>query len=145
MFGDINKIELMGNVVRDPELRFTPSGAAVLNFSLATNRSYRVGEEWKDEVSFHNIVVWRNAESLAKRLQKGTRVFLEGRSHTRSWDSDDGKKNYRTEVIVDKVILISRYTGGEGDNSGSDFQQSSGNSSQGASSDETINPDDLPF
>ncbi|MDQ7021494.1 MAG: single-stranded DNA-binding protein [Candidatus Dojkabacteria bacterium] len=114
MFGDINKIELMGNVVRDPELRFTPSGAAVLNFSLATNRSYRVGEEWKDEVSFHNIVVWRNAESLAKRLQKGTRVFLEGRSHTRSWDSDDGKKNYRTEVIVDKVILISRYTGGEG-------------------------------
>lgn len=143
MFGDVNKVQLMGNLVKDPELRFTPSGAAVLNFSIATNRNYKVGEEWKEEVTFHNIVSWRSAENLAKRLKKGSRVYIDGRIQTRSWDGDDGKKQYKTEVVVDNISLISRYNGSEelADIPSADDAPSS---SKG-SSDETIDPDDLPF
>lgn len=137
MFGDINKVILMGNLVKDPELRFTPSKASVLTFSLATNRSYKSGDDWKEEVSFHNVVTWRNAETLAKRMKKGTRVYVEGRSHTRSWDGDDGKKNYRTEVIVDRIILISRYS--------EDEHASAGSTASSTNSDDVINVDDLPF
>lgn len=143
MFGDVNKVTLMGNVTRDPELRFTPSGAAVLNFGLATNRRYKQGEEWKDEVSFHNIVIWRNAESLAKRIKKGTRVYLEGRIVTRSWDDKDGKKQYKTEVNVDSVILISRYEGEK--EGGAMAVEDAAPSSSAPAGGEMIEPDDLPF
>jgi single-strand DNA-binding protein len=146
MFGDINKITLMGNVTRDPELRYTPSGTAVLSIGLATNRRYKKGEEWLDEVTYHNIVIWNNAEELAKRIKKGTRVYIEGRISTRSWDSADGKKNYKTEVITDRVILISRYEGAE---QGEYAQQSEENQINSdtviPNAEETIDPNDLPF
>ncbi len=149
MFGDLNKVTLMGNITRDPDLRFTPSGTAVLSFGLATNRRYKSGEEWKDEVSYHNIVVWRNAESLAKRVKKGTRILVEGRLQTRSWDDAEGKKQYKTEVVTDNVILISRF---EGDNSSSggssagSIEDTPVKKDEGASqSDTSIEPDDLPF
>lgn len=145
MFGDINRATLMGNVVRDPDLRYTPNGAAVLSFSIATNRRYKKGEEWTDEVSYHNIVVWNNAESLSQRIKKGTRVYVEGRVQTRSWDDKDGKKNYKTEINSERVILIARF---EGDNSapqeeGSMPSISSNNSDN--SEEDTIDPNDLPF
>jgi len=146
MFGDINKVTLMGNVTRDPELRYTPSGTAVLSIGLATNRRYKKGEEWLDEVTYHNIVIWNNAEELAKRIKKGTRVYIEGRISTRSWDSTDGKKNYKTEVITDRVILISRYEGAE---QGEYAQQSEENQINSETvipnAEETIDPNDLPF
>ncbi len=145
MFGDLNKVQLMGNVTNDPDLRFTPSGSAVLNFSIATNRSYKVGEEWKEEVAFHNIVVWRNAESLAKRLKKGTRIYVEGRLNTRSWDdTETGKKNYKTEVIVDNVILIARYEGEHSASAGESTAKPS-KPAKTDTEDEVIDPNDLPF
>ncbi len=140
MFGDINRSTLMGNVTRDPDLRFTTSGAAVLGFSIATNRRYKSGEEWKDDVAYHNIVVWRNAESLAKRLKKGTRIYVEGRLQTRSWDDDSGKKNYKTEVFADSVILIDRFEGQKSDDSSSASGYDSSNEDESL-----IEPDDLPF
>ncbi len=143
MFGDINRVTLMGNVVRDPDLRYTPNGAAVLSFSIATNRRYKKGEEWTDEVSYHNIVVWNNAESLSQRIKKGTRVYVEGRIQTRSWDDKDGKKNYKTEINSERVILISRF---EGDNSSGNEGSPSGNvQSDSNEEDQAIDPNDLPF
>ena len=67
MFGDVNKVILMGNVTRDPDLRYTPSSAAVISFSIATNRRYKKGEEWVDEPAFHNIVVWNSAEAISSK------------------------------------------------------------------------------
>jgi single-strand DNA-binding protein len=113
MFNDINEVRLMGNITSDPDLRFTPSGTAVLSFGLATNRRYKKGDEWVDEPSFHNIVIWaQKAQSLAPRIKKGTRVHVAGRLQTRSWDGADGKKQYKTEVIADEINLIARYNEG---------------------------------
>jgi single-strand DNA-binding protein len=156
MFNDINEVTLMGNVTNDPDLRFTPSGSAVLSFGMATNRSYKQGDEWKEEASFHNIVIWGDrAQRLAERIQKGTRLIAKGRLQTRSWDGNDGKKNYKTEVIADTISLISRYKG-EGQ-AGGGF--SKGSKTASAPTDnptpapetedngggDIIDPDDLPF
>lgn len=108
MFGDINEVNLMGNVTEDVEAKFTPAGNAVINFSIATNRSYKQDDEWKDEVAYHNITCWRNAENLAKRIKKGTRVHVHGRLMTRSWQKD-GETKYRTEIIANRILLIDRY------------------------------------
>lgn len=148
MFGDVNKATLMGNVTKDPELRFTPGGSAVLSYSIATNRRYKKGEEWVDEVAFHNIVTWNSAEELAKRIRKGTRIYIEGRLNTRTWDGADGKKNYKTEIVSDKVILIARY---EGSNDGAPLKSKAPSADVPEApletdlSDDTIDPNDLPF
>ncbi len=145
MFGDLNEVTLMGNVTKDPDLRYTPSGAGVLSFSMATNRRYKKGEEWVDEPSFHNIVIWNSAEQLAQRIKKGTRILVQGRIQTRSWDDKDGKKQYKTEVVSDKTILIARYEGANDDMGGS--RGSSAPSSEPTPEDSTdsIDPNDLPF
>jgi single-strand DNA-binding protein len=144
-FDDINEVRLMGNMTGDPELKFTPSGTAVLNFSMATNRRYKQGETWTDEVTYHNVVVWGNlAQGLAARTKKGTRVMVDGRIQTRSWDGQDGKKNYRTEVVANNVLLIDRYNRDVTDNSGA----AQGGASMAATNDAdapSIDPDDLPF
>lgn len=146
MFGDINEVTLMGNVTKDPDLRYTPSGAGVLSFSMATNRRYKKGEEWVDEPSFHNIVVWNSAEQLAQRIRKGTRLLIQGRLQTRSWDDKDGKKQYKTEIVADRTILISRF---EGSNDDMSSKSSAGGTSTPAeseeSSEDSIDPNDLPF
>jgi single-strand DNA-binding protein len=150
MFGDINKVSLMGNITKDPDLRFTPSGAAVVSFSIATNRRYKVGEEWKDEVAFHNVVVWRSAEQLAKRIKKGTRIYIEGRLTTKSWDDkESGKKQYKTEVVADSVILIARYEGdnnsGGASSDGKHPAEDGGSEPTYENDSEKIDPNDLPF
>lgn len=147
MFGDINRVSLMGNVTRDPELRYTPNGAGVVSFSMATNRRYKKGEEWVDEVAYHNIVVWNSAESLSQRIKKGTRLYVEGRLQTRSWDDKEGKKQYKTEVVSERVILISRFEGDTNPQSdqGSADRGSSASQAQDDSSEDSIDPNDLPF
>ncbi len=142
MFGDINRATILGNVTKDPELRFTPSGSAVLSFSVATNRRYQKNNEWVDSPNFHNIVVWNNAEELSKRIKKGTRLYLEGRIETRSWESQDGKKNYKTEINAEKVILIDRYEG-KNDQQNAEFTDEELTSSNAV--EEDIDPTDLPF
>lgn len=153
-FDDINEVKLMGNLTQDPELRFTPSGTAVVNFSIATNRRYKNGEEWTDETTFHNIVAWGNlAQGTAQRAKKGTRVLVDGRIQVRSWDGNDGKKNYRTEVVANNIILIDRYNKGSKDEledvaslaSSAPAEDSNGGSSKQPSVDTSIDPDELPF
>jgi len=101
----LNKAFIYGNLTRDPELKSLPSGIAVTNFSVATNRVWKDKEGNKQEsVEFHNVVVFnRQAETVAQYLRKGSSVLVEGRIQTRSWDGQDGQKRYRTEIVADRV------------------------------------------
>ncbi|KKQ65010.1 MAG: Single-stranded DNA-binding protein [Candidatus Daviesbacteria bacterium GW2011_GWA2_38_24] len=102
-----NKAELIGNLTRDPELRYTPSGAAVCTFSIATNRSYVTDGEKKEEVDFHRIVAWNKLGELCNQLlKKGNRVFVSGRIQTRSWEGQDGQQRQTTEIVIDDMILL---------------------------------------
>jgi single-strand DNA-binding protein len=145
---------LIGNLGKDAETRYTPSGAAVTNFSVATTRRTKDQQtgEWKDETDWHNIVLWR-AENLANYLQKGKRIYVEGRLQTRNWEDQSGNKRYMTEVVADAggVILL----GGRGDDAGQgdDFsapaRRTATAGAQGGSGpsddDQGITDDDVPF
>src|SRR3989344_7764355 len=104
----LNKVLLIGNLTRDPELRYTPTGAAVATFGIATNRSWTTDSgERKEDVEFHNIVVWNKlAEICAEHLAKGRQAYVEGRLSTREWEGQDGQKRRTTEVIADSVIFL---------------------------------------
>ncbi len=151
----LNKVMLIGNLGKDAETRFTPGGAAVTNFPVATTRRSKDQQtgEWKDETDWHNIVLWR-AENLANYLQKGKRIYVEGRLQTRSWEDQSGNKRYMTEVVADAsgVILL----GGRGDEAGpsDDFapaparrSATAGAQGRGApmAEDQGITDDDVPF
>ena len=120
MARSVNKVILVGNLGRDAETKFTPSGASVSKFSVATTRKWKdqQSNEWKEETNWTNIVVWRQ-ENLANYLTKGKQVYVEGRLQSRSYDDKDGKKVYTTEVVADEVILLGGR--GEGDAGGADF------------------------
>jgi single-strand DNA-binding protein len=151
----VNKVFLFGNLTRDPELRALPSGMNVASFSVATNRVYKDRDGKKQEqTDFHNVVVFgRQADTINQYLKKGSSVFVEGRMQTRSWEKD-GKKNYRTEVIADRVQFGPRGSGGGGgggrrqdDETGGGGQQDD-QPSPGPGIDypkDEINPDDIPF
>ena len=113
----LNKVMLIGNLTRDPELRYTPSGTAVCSFRLATNRSWSPadGGERKEETEFHRIVAWSKlAELCSQLLTKGRKVYVEGRLQTRSWETPEGDKRFATEVVAeDMVVLDSRRPEGE--------------------------------
>ena len=105
----INKVLLLGNLGRDPELRSTPKGNSVLNFPMATSRRWkdRETEEVHDETDWHRIVVWgRQAEVLSEYLEKGSQVHVEGRLQTRSWSDNDGAKRYTTEVVASRIQML---------------------------------------
>jgi single-strand DNA-binding protein len=107
----LNKVLLIGNLTRDPELRSTPSGQSVANFAIATNRVWKDPQsgEKKEAVEFHNIVMWRRlAEIAGQYLRKGSKVFLEGRLQTRSWQDQSGTKKYMTEVIAENMQMLDR-------------------------------------
>ncbi|MFA5084355.1 MAG: single-stranded DNA-binding protein [Candidatus Paceibacterota bacterium] len=102
---NLNKVFLIGNLTRDPELRALPSGSSVASFGIATNRIWKnqQGEQQKD-VQFHNIVVFgRQAEIVNQYLRKGSLALIEGRIQTRSWDGKDGTKQYRTEIVAERI------------------------------------------
>lgn len=104
----LNKVMLIGNLTRDPELRYTPAGTAVCSFGLATNRSWttEAGEK-KEETEFHRIVAWNKlAELCSQLLSKGRKVFVEGRLQTRSWTAQDGAQRQATEVVIDDMIIL---------------------------------------
>ena len=103
----LNKAIVIGNLTRDPELRYTPSGAAVCTFSIATNRSYVTDGERKEEVDFHRIVSWNKlAELCSQLLKKGNRVFISGRLQNRSWEGQDGAQRQVTEIVIDDMIIL---------------------------------------
>jgi single-strand DNA-binding protein len=148
----VNKVILIGHLGRDAETRFTPAGVAVTSFSVATNRRWKDQQtgEWKEETDWSNVVLWRQ-ENLANYLTKGKQVFVEGRLQTRSYDDKDGKKQYRTEVVADDVILLGG-RGGEGMDAAAAPQPVSmprgaqrGPQPVGEPEDQGITDDDVPF
>lgn len=103
-----NRVELIGNLTRDPELRYTPNGAAVCTFGLATNRTYVTDGEKKEEVDFHRLVAWNKLAELCNQLlKKGTKVFISGRLQTRSWEGQDGTTRNVTEIVIEDMIVLS--------------------------------------
>ncbi len=112
---DLNKVMIIGRLTKNPEIRSTPNGQQVASFTLATNRSYKDASGNKVEKSeFHNIVAWSKlAEICGSYLQKGKRVYIEGRLQTRDWTAQDGTKRYTTEVIAENMIMLDGPRGGE--------------------------------
>jgi len=108
MARSLNRVQLIGNLTRDPELRYTPQGTAVCSFSIATNRNWTTDTgEKKDEVEFHRIVAWAKlAELCSQFLVKGRKVFVEGRLTTRSWTAQDGTQKQTTEIVISDMILL---------------------------------------
>ena len=108
MARSLNRVQLIGNLTRDPELRYTPSGNAVCSFGIATNRSWTTDSgEKREEVDFHNIIAWNKLGELCSQfLVKGRKVFVEGRLSTRSWTGQDGQQKTRTEIVISDMILL---------------------------------------
>ncbi|SDZ80072.1 single-strand binding protein [Desulfuromusa kysingii] len=165
----VNKVILVGNLGKDPELRYTPSGTAVTTFSLATTERYKDREgNRQDKTEWHNIVAWRQlAEICGKFLHKGKQIYVEGKIQNRSYDDRDGNKRYISEVVIDQMQMLGSRDdsqGGSGSGGGQGYNQGSNNSgggqsynqgtqntaapkSQGSSFEEPVfNPDDeIPF
>ncbi len=120
MARSLNKVMLIGNLTRDPEMRYTPQGTAVCTFGLATNRQWvtESGEK-KEDAEFHNLVAWNKlAEICTQLLKKGRKVYVEGRLSTRSWQGQDGSQKQRTEIVISDMVILDKKmdeTGGTGD------------------------------
>lgn len=154
----INKAMLFGNLTRDPEIRAMPSGGQVTSFSVATNRVFKKADGSRQEATeFHNVVVFgRQAETAAQYLKKGSSVYVEGRIQTRSWDNKEGAKQYRTEIVAERVQFGPRGGVGGGSSSQDIADDAPAHSNQGGAMSsakedaidypqEDINPDDIPF
>jgi len=121
----VNKVILIGNLGKDPEVKFTPSGTPVAKITLATNERFKdKSGEWQDRTEWHNVVLWqRLAEIAGEYLKKGGKVYIEGRLQTRSWDDKtSGQKKYMTEVVASDLVLL----GGRGEGGGGDHARSAG-------------------
>jgi single-strand DNA-binding protein len=138
---NLNKAMLIGNITRDPESRTTPNGQTVCSFGLATNRIWKdknTGER-KSQADFHNIVAWgRLAETCSQYLKKGSKVYIEGRLQTRSWDDPSGVKKYRTEIVCQNMIMLDT-KGATTSKSAEELPQ------EAAPAEEEINVEDIPF
>lgn len=111
----LNKVMLIGNLTRDPNVRFTPNGTAVCSFGIATNRSWTSadGGEKQERVDFHNIVAWSKlAEICGQLLHKGDKAYVEGRIQTRDWKTEDGAERRITEIVIDNMMLLGSPKGG---------------------------------
>ena len=103
----LNKAQLIGNLGADPEIRHTQGGTAVCELRIATTERRKTGDEWKEHTEWHRVVVWaKRAENCSKYLSKGSKVYVEGRMTTRSWDDKDGNKRYTTEIVADDVQFL---------------------------------------
>jgi len=166
MARSLNKVELIGNLTRDPELRYTPQGTGVCTFGLATNRSWTTdGGEKREDVEYHKIVAWNKLGELCSQLlTKGRKVYVEGRLSTRSWTGQDGAQRQTTEIVIsDMIILDSRRSEGESEGempAPADFGEEPPMEDEGAAAkksapkketkvkesvNEDVNPEDIPF
>ena len=151
----INKVILIGNLGSDPEVKYTPDGVPVANFSLATSESWndRNTGERQERTEWHRLVLWRKlAEIAGQYLKKGARIYVEGKLQTRSWDDQSGQKRYMTEVVVnDMQMLDSRGEGGSGGRDAGYSDRPSGGQNVGPAAQPAAPPppggddDDLPF
>lgn len=136
MSRSVNKAILIGNLGKDPELRYTPGGVAVTNFSLATSERWKNKDgEMQESTEWHNIVAFRRlAEIAGEYLRKGSRVYIEGKIRNRSWEGKDGQKRYTTEIIADNLMMLD--TRGE---------PAGGRDSADDLAADQISDDDIPF
>lgn len=112
MANNTNSITIVGNITRDPELRFTPTGVATAQFGVAVNRSWqnRQTQEWEEATSFIDVVCWRDlADNVSESLQKGSRVIVTGRLEQRSWETQEGEKRSKVEIVADEVGASLRF------------------------------------
>ena len=109
----LNKVMVIGNVGRDPEMRYTPSGKPVTSFSVATGRSWTNSEgERREETEWFNVVAWGNLAEICKQyIRKGQQVYVEGRLQTRSWEDQERRKRFRTELVANEMILLGGHQG----------------------------------
>lgn len=145
----LNKAMIYGNLTRDPEMKSLPSGMQVCSFSLATNRVYKDRDGKRvEQADYHNVVVFgRQAETSAQYLKKGASAYVEGRLQTRSWEAE-GVKQYRTEIIADRVQFGPRSGGSEGGGAPRESASASAAPTQNSAPEypeEDINPEDIPF
>lgn len=164
MAKSVNKVILVGNLGKDPEIKYTPQGTAVAKITVATSSSFKDKQsgEWKETTEWHNVVLWqRTAEIAGEYLKKGSKVYIEGRLQTRSWDDKtSGQKKYMTEVVANELVLLGGagggggareggYSGGRGASQGGadSFDQSGPDQfeSQPAGRGTEITDDDIPF
>lgn len=141
MSRSLNKVQLIGNLGKDPELKYTPSGVAVATFSIATSESWKDQEgNQQEKTEWHNIVAWRKlAEICGEYLKKGKKVYLEGKLQTRNYEKD-GVKRYVTEIVADQLIML------DGGGGGGSRSSSSGSSTESAPVHADVpKDDDLPF
>jgi single-strand DNA-binding protein len=125
----LNRVEIIGNLGKDPEMRYTANGTAMTRFSVAVGRSFQVDGERREETEWFNVVAWNKlAELVQAHLTKGRKVYVEGRQSTRSWDGQDGQKRYMTELVANQVIFLDRPQGAGMPDMGGD-----------------MDPDDVPF
>jgi single-strand DNA-binding protein len=159
---DLNKVMIIGNCTRDPELRYTPNGQPVANIGVATNRSWsdQNSGDRREEVEFHDVVVWgKLAEICGQILAKGRRVYFEGRLQTRQWEAQDGSKRRTTEIVAQDMIVLDKPPAGMGYDASEGVQTAPADESQAgkpakktekkeatkeAAADE-INIEDIPF
>ncbi len=156
---NLNRAQIIGNLTRDPEMRFTPNGQAVSNFAVATNRRWKNQDGSAGEATeYHDIVVWgKQAETISPMLKKGGPVFVEGRLQTRNWEGQDGVKRYKTEIIADNIIVLgakgSSFTGNDYEESSNPVEQINKTSkkqqdnipTQAPDSSEEIDIEEIPF
>lgn len=119
----LNKVMLIGNLGRDPEMRYTPSGKPVTSFSLASSRSWVSSDgERREETEWFNVVAWGNlAEICNTHLARGQQVYIEGRLQTRSWEDNNGQRHFRTEVVANEMIILGNRVGYNNQSEESDY------------------------
>lgn len=142
----VNKVILLGNLGKDPEIRYLESGAAVCSFSMATSETYtdRSSGERVTQTEWHNVVLWRKlAETAEKYLKKGSSVYIEGKLRSRSWEDQNGQKRYTTEVVGDQMQMLGRP--GDGNQQNSNAAPAAQNQTAAAPSSTSDDSDDLPF
>lgn len=163
----INKVILIGNLGKDPEVKYTSTGTAVAKFSIATNEGYKdKSGQWQERTEWHNIVAWqRLAEIVGEYVKKGSKIYIEGRLQTSSWDDKEtGQKKYKTEIIANEMVLLGGRGEGGGESgggsqsysrgasagsgagsSGGNFDQSQGQQHEDAAHPTQIQDEDIPF
>ena len=146
----VNKAILLGNVGKEPELRYTQNGTAVANFSLATTERRKSGEAWQDHTEWHNLVAFgKLAETCSNFLGKGSQIYIEGRIQTRKWEDKEGVTRYRTEVVASEMVLLGRPKGARPEAPGAEAFDTGGARvppSGFPEADEGFDPnDDVPF
>jgi single-strand DNA-binding protein len=147
--GSVNKVILVGNLGRDAELRYTPTGAAIATINMATTEVWndKAGQR-QEKTEWHRVVLWgKPAESLSEYLTKGKQIYVEGRLQTRQWDDKDGNKRYTTEIRGDRIVLLGGGGGGGGGRSPgvSRTEELGSGHAPPADTPEPLTDDDIPF